>query len=59
MFVDPTGCKELIKDWEYVQRKENGIDLDGSNPERTHNSDSVDYFSDYEFSIKKATVTIR
>ena len=51
MFVDPTGCKELIKDWEYVQRKENGIDLDGSNPERTHNSDSVDYFSDYEYPI--------
>jgi len=56
MFVDPTGCKELIKDWEYVQRKENGIDLDGSNPERTHNSDSVDYFSDYEYPIKGRTV---
>jgi hypothetical protein len=52
MFVDPDECKPLIKDWEYVGRKENGIDLDDSNPERTHNSDSVDYYSDYEFPIR-------
>lgn len=59
MFVNEVECKPLIKDWEYVQMKENGVELDGSNPERTHNSDSVDYFSDYEYSIRKPNVTIR
>jgi len=52
MFVDFDNCKPLIKDWEYVQRKENGIDLDDSNAELTHNSDSVDYYSDFEFPIR-------
>jgi hypothetical protein len=52
MFVDAKECKELVKDWEQVTRKENGIDLDGSDPRRTHSSDAVDYFSDYEFPIK-------
>ena len=52
MFADPDKCKPLIKDWNYVQRKENGIDLDGSNPERTHCSDACDYYTDYEFPIK-------
>ena len=58
-FVDPDNCKPLIKDWEYVQRKENGIDLDGSNPDLTHNSDSVDYYNDYEFSTRKLIVQSR
>lgn len=53
MFVDPDRCKPLIKDWEYVQRKDNGIDLDDSNPERTHSSDAVDYYADYEFPVKQ------
>ena len=52
MFADPDNCKGLIRDWNYVQRKDNGIDLDGSNPSLTHCSDAVDYFSDYEFPIK-------
>ena len=52
MFAHPTRCKALVRDWEYVQRAKNGIDLDESNPSLTHASDAVDYFSDYEYPIK-------
>ena len=50
-FVDPEKCKPLIKDWEYVQWQTNNVDLDDKNPERTHSSDAVDYYNDYEFPI--------
>jgi hypothetical protein len=52
MFVDVKECRELVRDWEQVQRKSNGIDLDGSDDRRTHASDAVDYFSHYEFPIR-------
>jgi hypothetical protein len=52
MFADPEHCKPLIRDWNYVQRKNNGIDLDDSNPSLTHCSDGCDYFTDYEFPIR-------
>jgi hypothetical protein len=57
MFVDAKECRELVRDWEQVQRKPNGIDLDGSDDKRTHASDAVDYYSDYEFPVRgRATV---
>jgi hypothetical protein len=52
MTADPEHCKALIRDWNYVQRKDNGIDLDDSNPSLTHASDACDYYCDYEFPIK-------
>lgn len=48
MYAQKSECLPLIKDWEQVQRRENGIDLDESNPLRTHASDAVDYFSHIE-----------
>jgi hypothetical protein len=52
MFVDAKECKELVRDWEQVTRKENGIDLNGDDPKRTHSSDAVDYFSDFEYPVR-------
>lgn len=52
MFVDAPECKELVRDWEQVTRKENGIDLNGDDPKRTHSSDAVDYFCHYEYPIR-------
>ena len=55
--VDPVECKPLIEDWERVQWKDNGVDLDGTDKRRTHNSDSVDYFTMVEFpSVTQTTI---
>lgn len=51
-FVDPENCKELIKDWEYCSWKQNGHELDDRDPLRTHCCRAVDYYNDFEFSIK-------
>jgi len=54
MFVDPQGCKALIRDWDRVGWKDNGVDLDdGKDPTVTHASDGIDYFSDYKYPIKQ------
>ena len=58
MFIDPDECKPLVLDWETVQRKGNGIDLDGSDPMRTHASDAVDYWADYEHPIANRIGTL-
>lgn len=52
-FADAENCKELVKDWEYCDWKENGKELDDKDDLRTHCSRAVDYFNDFEFSIKK------
>jgi hypothetical protein len=52
MFVDAEECKELVRDWEQVTRKENGIDLNGDDAKRTHSSDAVDYHCAYEYPIR-------
>src|SRR5690606_20074079 len=57
MFVDPQECKPLIRDWDRAEWKPNGMDLDDSNDLDTHNSDSVDYYSDYEFPIKGSAIS--
>jgi hypothetical protein len=44
MTIDPS-CRKLIADLERVEWKENEVELDGSNPERTHPSDALTYFA--------------
>ncbi|MCX7909596.1 MAG: terminase family protein [Ignavibacteria bacterium] len=48
LFVTP-NCKRLIKDLQQVLWNENGITLDDRNPERTHPSDALSYYT-YNFS---------
>jgi hypothetical protein len=52
-FADPEFCKELIKDWEYCEWKPNGKELEDKDDLRTHACRAVDYYNDYEFSIKR------
>jgi hypothetical protein len=52
MYAHPNDCKALTDDWERVQWKANGVELEGEKDKRlTHSSDAVDYWSDYEHSI--------
>lgn len=51
-YVDPENCRDLIKDWEYCSWKDNGRELDDRNPLRTHLCRAVDYYNEYEFSIR-------
>lgn len=51
-FADPENCEALIKDWLYCSWKDNGRELDDRDPLRTHLCRAVDYYNDYEFSIK-------
>ncbi len=52
-FADPRYCKELIKDWEYCGWKPNGKELEDKDELRTHCCRAVDYYNDYEFSVKR------
>lgn len=53
LLVNVKNCPELTQDFEQVLYKENTKDLDKtSNPRRTHISDAVGYFVDYEYSLK-------
>lgn len=51
-YVDPENCGELIKDWEYCAWKDNGRELDERDPIRTHLCRAVDYYNEYEYSIR-------
>jgi len=51
-YVDPVNCVELIKDWEYCAWKDNGRELDERDPLRTHLCRAVDYYNEYEYSIR-------
>lgn len=51
-YVDPENCSELIKDWEYCAWKDNGRELDERDPLRTHLCRAVDYYNEYEYSIR-------
>ena len=61
VIIDPK-CKKLIRDLEQVTFKDNG-QLDGSNRELTHVSDSLSYFcwrlSPIEVSIKQRAFSIK
>lgn len=47
-------CRALRKDFETVEWKENGIEIDKSKPERTHAADAIGYFLEYEFPLRIA-----
>jgi len=51
-FINSEGCKDLVKDWEYCQWKENGKELSETDDRRGHLCRAVDYYNDYEHSIK-------
>ena len=51
MYANLATCRALIKDWQYVDWKDNNVDLDGSNSERTHSSDAIDYYASYEYPV--------
>lgn len=52
-------CKELIKDLEQVIWLENKREIDKTNIERTHSSDALGYYIEYEYSLKgKAEVSV-
>ena len=45
-------CVELRKDLETVEWRANGVDVDKSNALRTHASDALGYFMEYEFPLR-------
>ncbi len=51
-FVDPEGCKELIEDWNKCEWKTNGRELKDNDNFRGHLCRAVDYYNDFEHSIK-------
>ena len=52
LFVNTDKCPELVKDLEQVIWKEGKREIDKSNIERTHSSDALGYFIDYEYPLK-------
>lgn len=46
-------CKWLLQDLMDVSRKPGTNDIDKSNPDRTHSSDGLGYFMEYEFPVIK------
>ena len=52
LFINRRKCKELIKDLEQVVWKEGKREIDKANIERTHASDALGYYIDYEYSLK-------
>lgn len=56
LFINPR-CKELIKDLEQVVWLENKREIDKSNINRTHASDALGYYIEYEYSLKGKAIT--
>ena len=56
-FVNPATCKALLDDWLYCEWKDNGKELKENDDLRGHACRAVDYFNDYEFSVKTRTAT--
>lgn len=52
LFLNTTKCPELTKDLEQVIWKEGKREIDKSNIERTHSSDALGYYIDYEYPLK-------
>jgi len=55
-FVNTDNCTALVKDWELCKWKDNGRELDEKDPLRGHACRAVDYYNDYEHSIKSVNV---
>ncbi len=52
-FIHHPRCVELRKDFETVEWKDDGLVIDKSKRERTHASDAIGYFIEYEFSLTR------
>jgi hypothetical protein len=50
-FFHHPRCIYLKKDFEVVEWKDGGADIDKSNSERTHAVDAIGYFIEYEFAL--------
>lgn len=58
LFVNKENCKQLIRDFEYCQWKENSKELSDKDDLLGHCSRALDYYNDYEHPIKgKAKAT--
>ena len=53
LFINVKKCPELTKDYEQVVWKEGKREIDKSNIERTHASDGIGYYIDYEYGLKQ------
>lgn len=51
-YININKCPSLVKDLEQVVWKEGKREIDKSNIERTHSSDGVGYYFEYEHSLK-------
>lgn len=52
LFVNVKKCPELVKDFEQVIWMEGKREMDKSNMDRTHTSDALGYYIDYEYPIR-------
>jgi hypothetical protein len=60
LFINVKRCPTLIRDFEQVVWKEGKREIDKDNIERTHSSDGVGYYIEYNYGLKgKVTSTIR
>ena len=53
LFINKENCKPLIRDFEYCQWKENSKELSDRDPMLGHCSRALDYYNDYEHSVKE------
>ncbi|MBE7416001.1 MAG: hypothetical protein HS130_12605 [Deltaproteobacteria bacterium] len=51
LFLHPR-CAHLKKDFETVEWRSGGMEIDKSDPERTHASDALGYFIEHEFPLR-------
>lgn len=51
LFLHPR-CAHLKRDFETVEWRSGGAEIDKSDPERTHASDALGYFVEYEFPLR-------
>ena len=57
LFINIKNCPELTRDLEQVVWKEGKREIDKSNLDRTHTSDALGYYIDYEYSIRGKTIS--
>ena len=52
-YINPSGCRSLINDFQKCQWKENGKELKDNVPELGHACRAVDYYNYYEHNIRE------
>lgn len=53
-----SDCKKLIEDLSKTRWKENGVSLDDSDPERTHATDALSYFTYNYFPLERKPLSV-